>query len=219
MFPIKPIPSRRQRGLTVLESLIAIIVAALGILGIVGVQMRTLADTQTSLRRAQAIRLIEDLDERMKATPSGLATLGSYVSGWTGGGIMPIPAITCSAASCDPTQLAAFNLADWRAAVQRVLPLGDANIFQATGDVDPTNGRLLGVMISWRENESSTSVGDATYLDNIDATKVRDYAGTLSDGSAITCPLNRTCHLQYISPSSRCQPYGASPYQYYCGGN
>ena len=37
-------PSRKQRGITLLESMIAIVVAALGILGILGVQMRTLAD-------------------------------------------------------------------------------------------------------------------------------------------------------------------------------
>ena len=54
----------QQRGITLIESLVAIVIAALGILGIVGVQMRTLADTQTTVRRAQAIRLIEDLAGR-----------------------------------------------------------------------------------------------------------------------------------------------------------
>lgn len=41
----------RQRGITLIESLVAIVVAALGILGIVGVQMRTLTDTRTSVSR------------------------------------------------------------------------------------------------------------------------------------------------------------------------
>ena len=49
-----------QRGISLIESLVAIVVMALGILGILGVQMRTLADTQTGVRRAHAIRLIED---------------------------------------------------------------------------------------------------------------------------------------------------------------
>lgn len=48
------------------------VVMALGLLGVVGVQMRTLADTQTGVRRAQAIRLIEDLSERAKVNPSAL---------------------------------------------------------------------------------------------------------------------------------------------------
>ena len=75
-------PNKSQRGITLLESLIAIVVMALGILGIVGVQMRTLADTQTTVRRAQAIRLIEDLSERMKVNPNSLADISGYVTDW-----------------------------------------------------------------------------------------------------------------------------------------
>ena len=50
---------------------------ALGILGVVGVQMRTLTDTSTTVRRAQAsIRLIEDLEERMRvAAPNALLSI------------------------------------------------------------------------------------------------------------------------------------------------
>ena len=51
-----------QRGITLIESLVAILVTALGILGILGVQMRTLTDTQTSVRRAQAMGLSVTLD-------------------------------------------------------------------------------------------------------------------------------------------------------------
>ena len=56
-----------QKGITLLESLVAIVVMALGLLGVVGIQMRTLADTQTGVRRAQAVKLIEDLSERVRA--------------------------------------------------------------------------------------------------------------------------------------------------------
>ena len=76
----RPTPHRRQGGITLVESLVAIVVAALGILGILGTQMRTLTDTQTTLRRAQAIRLIEDLSERMRVNPNALASLDAYVS-------------------------------------------------------------------------------------------------------------------------------------------
>ena len=60
---------KHQRGITLIESMVALVIAALGILGILGVQMRTLSDTSTTVRRAQAIRLIEDLGERMRANP------------------------------------------------------------------------------------------------------------------------------------------------------
>jgi len=62
----------RQRGVTLLESLIAIVLAALGAIGMIGIQLRTLADTQNTVRREQAIRLIEDLGERLKLSPNAL---------------------------------------------------------------------------------------------------------------------------------------------------
>ena len=49
----------QQHGITLLESLIAIVIAALGVIGIIGVQLRTLTDAQNTVRREQAIRLIE----------------------------------------------------------------------------------------------------------------------------------------------------------------
>ena len=71
---------KRQHGISLIESLIALIVTALGILGIVGVQMRTLTDTSSTVRRAQAIRLIEDLSERMKVNPNAVAVQDSYLT-------------------------------------------------------------------------------------------------------------------------------------------
>ena len=48
-----------SQGFALLEALVALLVVALGLLGILGLQMRTLADTQNGVRQAQAIRLIE----------------------------------------------------------------------------------------------------------------------------------------------------------------
>src|SRR5574344_2836239 len=70
---------RRQRGITLIESLVALVISVLGIIGILGMQMRTLVDSQTATRRAQAVRLIEDLSERMRVHPNALASLGDYI--------------------------------------------------------------------------------------------------------------------------------------------
>lgn len=219
--PPTAIPVRQsQRGITLIESLVAIVVAALGILGILGVQMRTLTDTQTTVRRAQAIRLIEDLSERLKAHPNALLSLGSYTSTWTTPSTPAASSTTnCTTTACTSTQLTAYDLTEWTRAVQRTLPLGDATIFLAPGD-DAANPRLLGVMLRWRENERDTS---AAYKDDIDATQVRAADGTLSAGAgtAVACTAGFTCHLQYIPVSARCAPYdagGGGAKQYYCPG-
>lgn len=212
---VKRLP--RQRGITLIESLVAIVIAALGILGIVGVQMRTLSDTQTTVRRAQAIRLIEDLSERLKVSPNAMANLNSYVSDFTN---TPSSG-DCSTQACNQSELAAHDLYLWKESVSSHLPLGKASIFLADGETVDTNRRQLGVMIAWRENERDT---DSSYKDNIDATQVRDADGKLSTGSnqseeAQTCPAGSTCHLQYISVAARCAPYfGGGTIQFFCAG-
>ena len=213
---MKPTSIQNQRGITLIESLVAIVVAALGILGILGVQMRTLTDTQTTVRRAQAIRLIEDLGERLRVTPNALADINAYPSAFAN---EPVPG-SC-ASNCTPSQLAAYNVASWKQAVKNNLPLGQASIFLAPGEgagANP-NRRQLGVMISWRENERDNS---SAYKDDIDASKVRANDGvTLTDGTnaANACPADRTCHLQYLPVAARCAPYLAdASVQYFCPG-
>ncbi len=203
-------PQEFQRGITLIESLIAIVVTALGIMGVLGVQMRTLTDTSTTVRRAQAIRLIEDLSERMKVNPNAMTAVDSFKADFN-----TTPSFTPSAcdSGCEAKALAEFDLAKWKTNVASTLPLGQANIFWAMGEgssaADP-NRRQLGVMVSWRENERA-----GTKTDAIDATKGTASGGA---GTAATCPTDRTCHLQYISVSARCAPYddGSGIPSFYC---
>jgi len=194
-----------QRGFSLIEAMVAIVVMALGILGILGVQLRTLADNQTGVRRAQALRLIEDLSERIKANPDAIGNATSYVSNW--GATLSTPT-DCSIAtgfpttSCSPAQLAAYDKDRWIRSVRAALPMGDAAIF-----ISPSDTRELGVMIAWRASERVTSASD-TY------TSVFTPASTGT--AAITCPDDKICHLQYISLTQRCLPDAASSSMVYC---
>lgn len=206
----KTTPPRRQRGISLIESLVAIVVTALGILGILGVQMRTLSDTSTTVRRAQAIRLIEDLGERMKVNPNAMVAVDTYIKT----DFLSTPTFSASACDtgCKANDLAKFDLAKWVNTVKTTIPNATASIFYAKGEgttaKDP-NRRQLGVMISWRENER-----DGTKTDAIDATKGSASGG----GGDVTCPEGRICHLQYIPVAARCAPYdnGTGTPLFYC---
>lgn len=207
-------PSKYQRGIALIESLVAMVVVALGILGILGVQMRTLTDTSTTVRRAQAIRLIEDLGERMKTNPNALGNLSAYVSAFD-----VEPTVGSCTSGCDPAQLAAYDLAVWKRAIKASLPLGQASVFVPPAESDPAvQGRQLGVVVAWRENE-----GEGRKTDDIDTTKVRQADGTFVAGTsaASACPADFTCHLQYIPVIGRCAPYmpGSTATTYYCPGS
>jgi type IV pilus assembly protein PilV len=209
-------PQRRQRGISLIESLIAIVITALGILGILGVQMRTLSDTSTTVRRAQAIRLIEDLGERMKVNPNALASINTYVSAFADEPTVPNPGCT-AVSGCSQADLVTYDLAVWKRNVRDTLPLGKAAVF-----IPPAGqSSQLGVLIAWRENERDTST---TYKDQIDATKVRAADGSLSAGGGTdmatnACPFDHTCHLQYIPVAGRCPPDSNFPGDFFCAGS
>lgn len=207
-------PSKFQRGISLIESLVAMVVVALGILGILGVQMRTLTDTSTTVRRAQAIRLIEDLGERMKTNPNALGNIGAYVSAFN-----VEPTVGSCTSGCDSAQLAAYDLAVWKKAIKASLPLGQASVFVPPAESGAgVQGRQLGVVVAWRENEA-----EGRKTDDIDNTKVRQTDGTFVAGTsaASACPADFTCHLQYIPVIGRCAPYspGSTTTAYYCPGS
>lgn len=57
----------RQRGLTMLEVLITIVILAFGLLGVAGLQARMQVAEIESYQRAQAIVLLQDMVDRIKA--------------------------------------------------------------------------------------------------------------------------------------------------------
>lgn len=207
-------PLSRQHGITLIESLVALVVVALGILGIIGVQMRTLVDTTTTVRRAQAMRLIEDLSERMKVNPNSLQALSGYTSGYDKKANTYTTSVDCSLNACTPANQAIYDLGQWKRTVEQTLPLGQASTFLAPSETTDANRRQLGVMIAWRENEReiNDTEDQDKFKDNIDASKFQKDDGHFFTGAGTdnACPEGFTCHLQYLPASARCAPYGGT---------
>ena len=201
---------RRQRGITLIESLVALVISVLGIIGILGMQMRTLVDSQTATRRAQAVRLIEDFSERLRVQPNALVSLGNYIDLLSDDIVSdfddePDPdGCTDSNSPCTPAALFVRDLGVWKANVADTLPLGEASIFVAPWDAKNSAASQIGIMVSWRANESADMTEDD--LNNLDTTKVREgdkwISATGKDG--VECPNGRICHLQYITVAARC---------------
>lgn len=191
----------RQAGVTLIESLIALVIAVLGILGVLAMQMRTLADARTSVHRAQAIRLIEDFSERTRTHPNSLAVIAQYNLPWRNGGSdLALPAAPdCSRSDCSPQDRSLHDMGQWMASVHQSLPGSSVRISPLNEDGDP---RQLVVAIGWRENQMP---GRAD----------RDQDQDRASG----CPAGRTCHFQHISLSGRCVPYFAGgPVRFFCPG-
>ena len=139
--------ARRPSGIVLLETLIALAILGGALLGLLYTQMRTLAATETSLRRTQAMHLIDDLAERIRSNPGGFGELGRYRSDW---GAALTPDVDCEVRWCKPDELARWDLAQWKRNLSRALPQGDAKVFDPPGLPAGAPRRMLGVLVSWR---------------------------------------------------------------------
>lgn len=61
------LPTRNQRGSALLEVLITIVILAIGLLGLAGLQMRLQVSEMESYQRAQALILLNDMASRISA--------------------------------------------------------------------------------------------------------------------------------------------------------
>lgn len=186
---MKPTPVRRwQQGISLLEVMVAIVIMAMGILGVMGMQLRTLSNSQDSVRRTQALRLIDDLSDRLRLLPDAYTQSEHYLMDWAEQpDASELTACLTVDSLCNPAQFALADAHRWLATVQNGLPFGQASVF-ATDDQ-----RQLGVMLAWRQNE-----------ENSDATEA--LAPPSTGAADISCPAERICHLQYISLTQRCIP-------------
>ena len=69
MFATKP--ALRQRGMTLIEILVAIVVLSLGLMGLAGLQLKGMQVNQGSTYRSQAAILAQEMAERIRADLTG----------------------------------------------------------------------------------------------------------------------------------------------------
>lgn len=138
-------PLRRMTGVTMVESLVALVVISVGMLGIAGLYLASLKAGRTASLRVQAINLVADMADRIRANKNGKAAYGSAQYGGE-------PAThDCDTATCTSAEMAESDLNTWLATVNQSLRnLGavGAVTYQVPGA--PDLPRYV-VSITWRE--------------------------------------------------------------------
>jgi type IV pilus modification protein PilV len=105
--------TKLQRGLSLIESLIALVVLAVGVMGLAGLQARMLVESRTANHRAVAIGFIDDLSNRMLLNRDA-AMANSYTLAWNGTKAKK----DCTTAPCTGADLAQSDLNLWRLALR-----------------------------------------------------------------------------------------------------
>lgn len=157
--PVRPVRPP-QRGFTLLEILIALLVLSVGLLGLAGLQVNGLHSNLESSYLTQAMAQAYDMSDRIRANRAG------YYAGSYAAISATVPAdktcpSTCTAASgCAATAMAAYDACQWNVANSKLLPSGVGSI---TG-----NGNTLVIRVMWdamRTGATGTACGGNPKID------------------------------------------------------
>lgn len=120
---------RRGRGASLIEVLVAVLVVAIGALGVARLQLESARSNRAAMERTLATVLATDLAERWRANPQG-----GYA---TALGRAPPPFVDCLARSCTAGELATFDLAAWKCALGRWRDAAPCAAARAAGVLPP----------------------------------------------------------------------------------
>jgi type IV pilus assembly protein PilV len=124
-----PIKRKTQRGTTLVETLVALVVLSVGLLGIAALQMTSLRNNRGAHLRSQAQVLAYDIADRMRANRN-VALANAYVVAL---GVTPAGGT-----------LDALDLQDWKATLAQALPSGDGEITRV--------GNMFRIRIRWTDS-------------------------------------------------------------------
>ncbi|AZZ94363.1 type IV pilus modification protein PilV [Hahella sp. KA22] len=131
-------PSSRQSGFTMIEILVAVVILAIGLLGVAGLQTLSVKASTNSSARSQAIYLANDMADRIRANLQGRKD--SNYDAITGDAKK---AACLTSTGCSAADMAANDKAEWLEELSNRLPNGK-------GELKHT-GNLYTITITWDE--------------------------------------------------------------------
>jgi type IV pilus modification protein PilV len=131
-------------GIAMLEALIALVVLAFGVLGLLWMHQQALVQQRQQLMCSVAISMGDDLAERMRLNAHQRAM---YAKTW---GKATNEAPDCTNIACTRQDLAAWDMQQWQLRLQSELSEGDAAVFALT---DLADG--WGIVIAWRDTNET----------------------------------------------------------------
>ncbi|HEV7123607.1 MAG TPA: type IV pilus modification protein PilV [Rhodanobacter sp.] len=157
----------RQRGVSLIEVLVAVLVFSIGLIGLAGLVVMSTRSTHVGYLRTQATFLANNMAERMSANPAAVWTKGYDSTAY------PVSAGTvgCDAtAPCDAAGIAVHDQQIWSAQLKAFLPNPKATIactdvtsvtYNPSGKMAqrPPYGGNCAMTISWTER----GAGDQTH--------------------------------------------------------
>lgn len=159
-----------QRGVGLVEVLVALLVLAIGVLGFIALQYRAVEATSEAINRVQAINIARDMAERIRVNREAL---GTYKTEIQTADKQTSFATNCIESTCSTIALADFDVSQvvtkasdlGMSMNMQLCPLNEDGrncIYVAWGETSATDGNGAGDCTNTNEIEGSTSYSNTS---------------------------------------------------------
>lgn len=142
---------RRQKGITLIEVLITILILAGGLLGMAALQSRSLMFNNAAYLNTLSNMLAFDMLDRIRANkvyaingPGYSVSVGNVPSSY---------ADYCETGDCSPVELARYDIGQWKFLLDQHLPDGDGTIVKT----DTPEGRNYTITVFFDDSKGQES--------------------------------------------------------------
>jgi type IV pilus assembly protein PilV len=147
-----PIKNHYNSGFSLLEVLITLVIMAISLLGLAGLQATSIKNNLSAYHRSQAIIIAYDVIDRMRANKP---SIDKYLSSaMTPSTAKSKPACITGGNGCSSAQMAEHDLSEWDDMLKSSLPSG-------TGKIE-LNGLMYTITVTW-DDRDDTKAGNTSF--------------------------------------------------------
>jgi type IV pilus assembly protein PilV len=162
-----------QHGFTLVEVLVTVVILAVGLLGLAGLQAVSMRNNHSAYERTQAVQLAYDMADRVRANTEEQSNFDKLDG--------EAHASCTSTSGCNASEMAENDVYEWMLLVRGdddvpgLLPVGDAIICRdstpddGTGSADVDNGcdgvgNIYAVKVWWNDNRAAANVDPQRFV-------------------------------------------------------